>query len=62
MKGENVLDKIKKVGKILGERTVFTIGVDSKNERIDLISVEICQTKGEVKRPIAELPEMDYIG
>ncbi|MBU0628262.1 MAG: hypothetical protein KKC75_03665 [Nanoarchaeota archaeon] len=62
MKNENVLQKIKKVGEILGEKTIFTIGVDSKNQRIDLISVDICHTRGEVKKQIAQLPPAEYIG
>lgn len=57
---ENVLYKIKKIGKLMGEKTVFRIGVDTKNGRIDLLSVDNCLQADDNKDIIAELP--GYIG
>lgn len=59
----DVLQKIKKIGKLMGERSVFRIGVDTKNGRIDLLSVDVCNVGSE--EVVAELPETeipDYIG
>ena len=59
----DVMQKIKRIGALVGEKSVFRIGIDSRNGKVDLLSVEICDA--EFKSAIAELPETDipdYIG
>lgn len=58
-KNKNVLYKIKKIGELMGEKTVFRIGVNTRNGRIDLLSVDVCFPE-QTKEIIAEIP--DYIG
>lgn len=64
MKKKDIVYKIRKIGELMGERSVFRIGVDTKNDRIDLLSVEVCiLEKVGGKNAIIELPEEpDYIG
>ena len=58
---EDLWNKIKKIGGLMGEKTVFKIGVDTKNGKIDLLSVDVCSEEDN-KEIIAELPDPDYIG
>lgn len=64
MKNKDIGYKLKKIGELMGERSVFRIGVDLKNNRIDLLSVDACISKNEKEsKAIVELPEdTDYIG
>lgn len=66
MKKDDILYKIRKIGELVGERSVFRIGVDSKNGRIDLLSIDVCDKismKEIAKIPNDELLEApDYIG
>lgn len=56
--------KIRKIGELMGNKAVIRIGVDVKNGRIDLLSVDACISKREAdQKAIIELPlEPDYIG
>ena len=59
----DIMQKIQEIGKLMGNRSIFRVGVDPKNGRIDLLSVDACN--GDSKEVIAELPETelsDYIG
>jgi len=59
---KDILYKIKKIGELMGEKSVFRIGVDPKAKRLDLLSVYVCDLE-EDKKAIAELPDdSDYIG
>ena len=59
---KDILYKIKKIGELMGEKSVFRIGVDKKEKRLDLLSVYVCDLE-EDKKAIAELPDdSDYIG
>ena len=56
--------KLKKIGELMGERSVFRVGVDIKNNKIDLLSVDACLGAEKSRdKAIVELPEEpDYIG
>ena len=52
--------KLRKIGELVGERSVFRIGVDTKNNKIDLLSVDVCTSNEEAEERQATIP--DYIG
>ena len=55
--------KLKKIGELMGERSVFRVGVDIKNNKIDLLSVDACTKDVSKEKAIVELSkETDYIG
>lgn len=39
---QNIEQKIKKIGAIIGQKVVFSIGVDAKEKRVDLIDIKVC--------------------
>jgi len=55
-------NKMKKIGKLMGGKAVFRIGVDHKSDRIDLLSVDLCslEEENESKKVATKIP--DYIG
>lgn len=62
MKGNtDILQRIKIISKLMGEKTVFRIGVDSKEGKINLLSADAClPRKTSTKGVATEIP--DYIG
>jgi len=58
---QRIEHKIKKITKIIGERSVFTIGVDSKNNKMDIISIEVCVPEG-IKQLQEKEMVIDYVG
>jgi len=59
---KDIMYKIKKISELMGETTVFRVGVDSKNKKIALLSVDLSESAMKDKVEIAELPETEYIG
>ena len=58
----NLANKLAKIAEVTGQRFVIKVGVDHKNNKIDLLSINFCGEATEEKEVI-ELPkDMGYIG
>ena len=57
----NIMTRIKRIGELVGEKSIIRIGVDPINREIELLSVDVCTKKPiEPKEIDVEVPE--YIG